>query len=64
MAFLRLPNIRIGEVPFTTRGRAYGHSSAFNPSAVRDAVFETVRGVRSVAKYRRKMVLSQHQDDS
>lgn len=55
-AMLRNPALRIGEAPFVARGRAYGSSNAFRPSSVANAVYEVLRGQRSVARYRQKII--------
>jgi glycosyltransferase involved in cell wall biosynthesis len=55
-AMLRNPSLRIGEAPFVARGRAYGRSNAFRPGAIAKAVFEVVRGQRSVARYRERVI--------
>jgi len=55
-AMLRHPTLRIGEAPFVARGRAHGRSNAFRPSAIAKAVYEVVRGQRSVARYREKVI--------
>jgi len=55
-AMLRNPALRIGEAPFVARGRAYGRSNAFRPSSIANAVFEVLRGQRSVARYRERVI--------
>lgn len=51
-AMLRNPSLRIGEAPFIARGRAKGRSNAFRPAAIANAVYEVIRGQRSVSQYR------------
>ena len=55
-AILRDPSIRIGEAPFVARGRAHGSSNAFRPNAIANAMYEVVRGQRSVARYRNRVI--------
>lgn len=55
-AMLRDPSLRIGEAPFIARGRAYGKSNAFRPGAILNAVYEVVKGQRSVARYRERVI--------
>lgn len=58
-AQLRRPDLRIGEVPFYSRGRGSGRSKAVRPMAVVRAVLEVIRGSRAVAGYRRAVVSRQ-----
>jgi hypothetical protein len=55
-AMLRNPSLRIGEAPFIARGRAHGSSNAFRPAAIVNAAYEVIRGQRSVAQYRKKII--------
>jgi hypothetical protein len=55
-ATLRNPELRIGEAPFLTRGRARGSSKALRPLSVVRAVGETLRGYRSVCRYRAAVI--------
>lgn len=55
-AMLRNPSLRIGEAPFVARGRAHGRSNAFRPGAIANAVYEVVKGQRSVARYRERVI--------
>jgi len=55
-AMLRNPSLRIGEAPFVARGRANGRSNAFRPTAIAKAVYEVIRGQRSVAQYRKTII--------
>lgn len=55
-AQLRQPHLRIGEAPFVARGRARGRSKAVQPLAMLRAVREVVRGMRSVARYRKDVI--------
>jgi len=55
-AQLRRPDLRIGEVPFYSRGRATGRSKAIQIGAVLSALSELARGARSVARYRRDVL--------
>jgi glycosyltransferase involved in cell wall biosynthesis len=55
-AQLRTPDLRIGEVPFYSRGRGTGRSKAIRPTSVARAVFEVIRGSRAVSRYRRDIV--------
>ena len=55
-AQLRRPELRIGEVPFFSRGRGRGRSKAIRPIAVVRAIFEVLRGSRSVTRYRKLVV--------
>jgi hypothetical protein len=54
-AQLRTPELRIGEVPFSSRGRGTGSSKAFRPGSVMRAVWDVMRGTRAVAAFRRKI---------
>ncbi len=62
-AMLRDPSLRIGEAPFIARGRAYGSSKAFRPTSIANAMYEVVRGQRSVAEYRRAIIRDGDLDD-
>lgn len=55
-AQLRRPDLRIGEVPFYSRGRGSGRSKAIRPRSIFRAMAEVVRGARSVARYRKQVV--------
>jgi glycosyltransferase involved in cell wall biosynthesis len=55
-ATLRNPELRIGEAPFLARGRARGTSKALRPLSVVRAVGETLRGYRSVCRYRAEVI--------
>lgn len=55
-AQLRRPELRIGEVPFYARGRARGRSKAIRPRSVLRALWEVVKGARSVGRFRIEMV--------
>jgi glycosyltransferase involved in cell wall biosynthesis len=55
-AMLRNPSLRIGEAPFIARGRAHGSSNAFRPTAIVNAAYEVMRGQRSVARYRKRVI--------
>lgn len=55
-ALLTKPDLRIGEVPFISRGRAGGRSKAMRPSAVTQASWEVFKGARSVARHRDRIV--------
>jgi glycosyltransferase involved in cell wall biosynthesis len=55
-AMLRNPSLRIGEAPFIARGRAHGKSNAFRPAAIANAAYEVIRGQRSVAQYRKRII--------
>jgi glycosyltransferase involved in cell wall biosynthesis len=55
-AMLRNPSLRIGEAPFIARGRSHGRSNAFRPGAIVNAAYEVVRGQRSVAQYRKRII--------
>lgn len=55
-AQLRRPDLRIGEVPFYSRGRGTGKSKAIRPGSIVRAVLEVARGSRAVSRYRRDVV--------
>lgn len=55
-AQLRRPDLRIGEVPFYSRGRGSGRSKAIRPLSVARAIYEVVRGSREVGRYRRDVL--------
>jgi glycosyltransferase involved in cell wall biosynthesis len=55
-AQLRSPDLRIGEVPFFSRGRGSGQSKAIKPSAVLKALTDVFRGSRAVSRYRKRVV--------
>lgn len=61
-AMLRDPSLSIGEAPFVARGRAHGSSNAFRPGAIANAVYEVVRGQRSVARYRQRVIRASDPD--
>lgn len=55
-AQLRDPSLRVGEVPFMSRGRARGTAKAVRPASVARAIREVVTGSRSVAQYRHQVI--------
>jgi len=55
-AQLRRPELRIGEVPFYSRGRGGGRSKAIRPRAILGAIVDVWRGAREVSRYRRRIV--------
>ena len=55
-ALLREPLLRIGEVPFASRGRAVGDSKAFQPRSIARALKEFYQGHRAVSSYRDQVV--------
>lgn len=55
-AVLRDPDLRIGEAPFMTKGRKHGSSRAFSVSSMIEAVGDVVRGYKSVADYRDRVI--------
>ena len=55
-AILRNPRLRIGEAPFLARGRAHGSSKAFRPGSILKAVWDVIRGYRSVSEFRRRVI--------
>lgn len=55
-AVLRDPDLRIGEAPFMTKGRKHGSSRAFSVSSMVEAVEDVVRGYKSVADYRERVI--------
>ncbi len=57
-AILRAPDMRIGEVPFVTRGRAEGVSKAFSIRSAAKAAYEVMSGHKSVADYRDETISS------
>jgi len=61
-AVLRNPDLRIGEAPFATKGRKHGHTKAFQPTSILEAVWDVYRGFRSVTSYRDDVIKSADQD--
>lgn len=55
-ALLRNPDLRIGEVPFTSRGRAHGSTKAFSAGSIWRAVRDTAAGYRAVNAFRDRMI--------
>lgn len=55
-AVLRDPHLRIGEAPFMTKGRQHGYTKAFTPGSMSEAVWDMLRGHRSVADFRQKVI--------
>lgn len=56
-ALLRNPLLRIGEVPFSARGRSKGNSKAFRLKSIWQAVKEVIIGYKSVIKFRNEITL-------
>jgi glycosyltransferase involved in cell wall biosynthesis len=57
-AVLRNPALRIGQVPYITRGRATGETKAFQPKSIWKAMREVARGKASVDAYREVAILA------
>jgi glycosyltransferase involved in cell wall biosynthesis len=55
-AVLRDPAIRIGEVPFMTKGRSHGNTKAFQVSSMVEAVRDVYAGYKSVIEYREQVI--------
>lgn len=55
-ALLRNPSLRIGEAPFSARGRATGLTKAFHPSSIVRAMRDFQKGHRSVVQYRDEVI--------
>lgn len=55
-AVLRNPMLRVGEVPFASKGRAAGASKAVKPGSILRAFRDVIKGYRSVSKYRQQLL--------
>jgi glycosyltransferase involved in cell wall biosynthesis len=55
-ALLRNPFLRVGEVPFSARGRGVGTSKAFRVQSIWRAFRDVVAGYRTVARYRLQVI--------
>lgn len=62
-AQLRMPRLRVGEVPFAARGRRAGASKAIRPFSILRAVREVWTGARSVSRYREEMARRSPQEE-